>query len=182
MLLISGPLAVGKSSVARVLIADHGFSTIRSGPYLRDLAIKQSKGQSRADLQAMGDSLDDETDYSWLISDVVVPTLSASPTQDRWLLDCVRKQQQIAHFRSRYGAGVLHVHFTAPEEVLSARYEARMAAGQEYAGATEYSLAAAHPNELSARKLIEVADLVIDLYGTSAEDAVNAILSALMER
>ncbi len=178
-MLLSGPIAVGKSAVANALINRHRFASIRSGQYLRALATMHGKGHSRTDLQELGDELDNKTDYAWLVNDVAVAALHAMPGQDRWLLDCVRKTRQIAHFRERYGAAVLHIHLTAPEELLRARYEERIAAGGEYAGNTPYPVAATHPNELSARGLIELADLTIDLHRTAPDQAAITIAEKL---
>ena len=176
LVLLSGPTAVGKSTVANALINHHGFASIRSGPYLKSRATTLCKSPNRTELQELGDSLDKKTDYTWLINDVAIVALQAAPDQDRWLLDCVRKERQIRRFRERYGAAVLHVHLTAPEEVLRARYEERLAAGGEYAGNTPYPAAAAHPNEISARSLVDVADLTIDLHRVTADQVAITIV------
>ena len=182
LVLMSGPIAVGKSVIANVLIKHHGFVGIRSGTYLKGLATTQGKGHSRAELQELGDDLDNKTDYAWLINDVVVSALGDAPKQDRWLLDSVRKKRQVEHFRALYGTAVLHVHFTAPEDILRERYEKRIAAGGEYAGNTPYSIAAVHSNEVSARGLIEFADLTIDLLRTGSDEAAIAIVEKCTER
>lgn len=175
LVLFSGPVAVGKSAVASVLIENHGFARIRSGPYLQELATQLGKGHSRAELQGLGNELDVETDYRWLIDQVAASAIFANPDRELWLLDSVRKERQVLHFRDRYGPRLLHLHFTAPEKVLRARYEQRMALGGEYAGNTPYSTASKHPNEQSARALSASADCVIDLHQTSPDEAANAI-------
>lgn len=174
-MLLSGPVAVGKSAVAQALISIHRFASIRSGPYLRELALAQGNGQGRADLQELGDELDVRTDYAWLVNDVVPRAFQANQAHDRWLLDCVRKPQQITHFRERYGAAVLHIHFSAPEAILRTRYENRLAAGDEYVGNTPYSVAVTHSNELAARSLVAVADLIIDLHRVTPAEAASII-------
>jgi cytidylate kinase len=176
IVLLSGPIAVGKSGVATVLTNQFGFVGIRSGPYLREIATRQGEGHSRAELQQLGDALDEKTDFAWLVDDVAAGMLNQSPEQERWLLDSVRKERQVIHFRDRFGTAVLHVHLTAAENVLRARYEARLATGGEYVGNTPYSAAIAHPNEISSRALIRIADYIVELDRTSSEEAALDIL------
>src|SRR5262245_34102732 len=113
ILLLSGPLAVGKSTAATELVQFYGFGKIESGRYLAQLAADSNLDGSRAGLQRLGDDLDVKTDYRWLISDVTLPLVSARPEIKRWLLDAVRKRRQIAHFRTEYGSRVAHVHLNA---------------------------------------------------------------------
>jgi cytidylate kinase len=174
--LLSGPVAGGKSAVARELVERHGFQSIRSGAYLASLASRRGLGTSRTILQRLGDELDQETDYRWLIDDVAVPALETTSDRSHWLLDSVRKRRQVEHFRARFQRSVLHAHLTAPEQILRARYVSRMAAGAEYTGNTAYETAIAHPNEISARSLIDIADIVLDASVMSARDAATAIV------
>ena len=171
ILLLSGPVAVGKSTLATKLVEDHGFRTIRSGNHLRSVAAQSGSDTTRRDLQELGDSLDLSTDYLWLIDDVASPQIEAAPDHAHWLLDSVRKERQVEHFRSRF-PHVVHVHLTATEEVLRARYDARLAAGGEYEGSTPYDVAIGHPNEVASRGLLRIADHVVDSTGDSIVEAV----------
>lgn len=173
VLLLSGPVAVGKSTLATKLVGDHGFRTIRSGNHLRSVAAQLGSDTTRRDLQDLGDSLDLQTDYLWLIDDVASPQIEAAPDHAHWLLDSVRKERQVEHFRSRF-PHVVHVHLIAPEEVLRSRYEARLAAGGEYEGSTPYDVAVGHPNEVASRGLIGIADHVVDSMGESMLETVLA--------
>lgn len=166
ILLLSGPVAVGKSTFGRELVDHHGFRTIRTGNYLQALAQESGSDSSRIGLQYLGDALDERTDFAWLVNDVAAPQIDSTRQHARWLLDSVRKARQIEHFRGRFSSDVLHVHLTAPEDVLRARYEARLAAGGEYTGGTPYTEAITSPNEAASRALIKIADLVIDTNDT----------------
>ena len=110
----------------------------------------------------LGDQLDDTTDYQWLIMDVAVPLIQGEPDKKRWLLDSVRKERQVAHFRARFGEAVKHVHVVAPEDELRRRYEARHKAGGDHATDTSYDYAITHPNETASRAVGAIADLTID--------------------
>jgi adenylosuccinate synthase len=182
LLLLSGPLAVGKSAIAAILMKRHGFQKISSGKYLERLAQQRGDSSSRADLQALGDGLDAQTNFSWLIDDVAAPVIAAQPDQKCWLLDSVRKHRQVEHFRSRFGRHVFHTHLTADESTLEARYNARLESGNEYFGDTPYLTAKRHPNEIESCSLIDIADLVLDITETPSQAAASAILRTWEER
>lgn len=179
LILLSGPLAVGKSSVAAGLIESGAFLRIGSGSYLLKLAAERGLRTDRAALQTLGDRLDSETDYRWLVDDVAVPTIAGRPLHSQWLVDAVRKHRQVEHFRARFGASIYHLHLVASDEVLRRRYEARAAAGGEYAAGTTYDLAIAHPNEVASRALLDIADQVIDVTGVLTDKIVASILGIL---
>jgi hypothetical protein len=58
------------------------------------------------------------------------------------------------------------------EEILRARYDARLVAGGEYEGGTPYDVAIGHPNEVASRGLIRIADHVVDSTGGSVVETV----------
>lgn len=182
LLLFSGPTAVGKSEVAKVLIGKHQFKSLGSGSYLKGRAHAKGLDASRTGLQHLGDSFDVDTDYRWIVDDVAVPGIKANPAQAFWLLDSVRKKRQVEHFRNAFGDAALHVHFVAPEEVLQKRYDERIAAGGEYDGNTPYAVAKNNPNEVSSRSLEEIAEVVLDLTKSSPEEAAAEILKRVATR
>lgn len=182
IVLLSGPIAVGKSSIAVALQDHHGFSRISSSGYLKGLAAKQGLGNERPILQRLGDDLDVLTDYRWLIDEVAKSTIQSRPEVSRWLLDSVRKQRQVEHFREQFGASVLHVHLTAPEDILRQRYESRAASAGNNQEATPYELAIGHPNEIAARQLIRIADHVADLTLATPEKVAIKIQELLDKR
>lgn len=159
LLLLSGPMASGKTSVSAALQEFHGFVPIRSGSFLRAYLAARSEPLDRHNLQELGDFLDDTTDFSWLIESVANPTIQARPDVENWLLDAVRKPWQVELFRLRFGSAVRHVHLIAPESVLRQRYAARSATDL-----TEYNNSVLHPNEQSARSLSGFADKVLDTH------------------
>jgi AAA domain len=179
LLLLSGPLAVGKTAVRDQLVLTYGFSYLRSSQYLRACADRAGRSNDRKSMQNLGDRLDAETDYRWLIDDVALPAILNNPAQALWLIDAVRKARQIEHFRSAFGRAIFHVHFTAPESVLMGRYESRQRAQGDLADPTPYEMAIDHENERSARALIALADVVLDLSHLSADEAAQAVIGAL---
>lgn len=183
IVLFSGPIASGKTTVADELVGTHGFRRLKSSAYLRSICEQRGQAISRTALQELGDRLDEETDYRWLIEDVARKQIAATPNHPRWLIDSVRKEQQIAHFRAAFGSSIVHIHVWAPEEVLRKRFEQRLASALHHEGITTYDEAISHPNEISARALSDVADVSINL---SAIDPIrcgaligNALLAQL---
>jgi predicted kinase len=176
ILLLSGPLAVGKTCVRDRLVAAHGYTNIRSSDYLRELAAKDDGASDRLGLQELGDRLDRETDHKWLLDDVAKPLIASRPDVTRWLVDAVRKRRQVEHFRCAFGVAVMHVHLEAEEDVLRQRYESRA----DKTGSTgNYAEAIDHDNEKQARGLKQLADCVISTDLHSPDEVVEKVLKAL---
>lgn len=161
--------------MAKQLVDAHGFRLLRTSPFLLKVAADRGLKGDRAGLQDLGDSLDRDTDFRWVIDGVTAPALLQAPEVDDWLLDCVRKARQVEHFRARFANAVFHVHLTAPDVVLAVRYETRLAQVDNSIALPSFSSAIAHPNEVAARELSSVADVVIDLSGRSPDCAALEI-------
>ena len=181
VVLLSGPVSVGKTTLRDLLISDQGFGSIRSSAHLREVAAKQDGGYGRLDLQELGDALDVQTDYRWVVDSVSRPAMAAEPAKRRWLFDAVRKRRQVDHFRAAFGAAVFHLHLNAPEDVLRARYERRlMEHGEPVEGA--YDRAVAHDNEQQSRGLIQFADATVETYPASSEEVLSRALAAILQK
>ena len=157
LLLLSGPMASGKTSVSAALQEHHGFAPISSSAFLREQLAARNKPIDRHHLQELGDTLDRATDFSWLIESVASPVIDALPQVDNWLLDAVRKPRQVELFRLHFADMVRHVHIVAPESVLQQRYSER-----GVGHLAQYQVSVSHPNEQSARSLAALADKVLD--------------------
>ncbi|HET7160176.1 MAG TPA: AAA family ATPase [Burkholderiales bacterium] len=172
LVLLSGPVAVGKTTLRQALMATHQFDYVRSSGYLKQIAAQRSLKGERTGLQDLGDDLDRLTDYRWLLDEVARPGFAASPDQRRWLIDAVRKHRQVEHLRAAYGDAILHVHLHASEAVLRQRYAARD-------DVTPYDVAVQHDNEIASRSLVGIADLVIDMGATPVEQAAQLVAGRL---
>jgi adenylate kinase family enzyme len=174
MLLISGAIHAGKSTLAGQLQGKYGFSRISSRKYLATFLptdIKADSEAARELLQEIGDRLDRETDYRWLVDPVAEEQIADARGTENWLVDAVRKARQVEHFRSTFPR-VLHVHFTAPEAVLIARHAE---------SADHYAKRIAHPNEVSARSLGLIADQTFDTTQTAPAEICDRVM-ALWEK
>ena len=176
IVLFSGPIAVGKSTVSSILENQHGYERIRTSRYLKSLLLSSHKQPSRTELQNCGDDLDIKTDYNWVIDDVFLPALSQSPSQQKWLFDSVRKPQQISNFKQKFGAQVIHFHLTASEALLIQRYTDHESNSNNE---VSYMTATSHENEVISRSLIALADYVIEVDKLTSEEIVKEIIKKL---
>lgn len=173
ILLFSGPMASGKSSISQFLQENYGFAAISSGTFLREQLVVRGKPIDRHHLQELGDALDAATDFSWIIESVARPSIDAQPHVDNWILDAVRKPRQIELFRLNYAESIRHVHVVAPESVLQHRYAER-----GVGLLAQYHASVSHPNEQSARLLATRADKVVDTDELTLVEIANQILKA----
>ena len=176
ILLLSGPAGIGKSSLSVELIERHGFKAIKSSEHLKSIAELRSLVITRLNLQEIGDQLDIDTDYRWVVDQVAAPQITAAKHQALWLLDSVRKPRQVKHFRETFGNQILHIHLHASEDTLRHRLSTRT----RHTNADEYEISyeelVLHPNEIAARSLGEIADIVILYDDISASHAAKIIL------
>jgi adenylosuccinate synthase len=157
----------------------HGFNRISSGDFLRKVATARGEPLGREALQRLGDALDQDTDFQWVITEVATPAVLTSPSASNWLFDAVRKKRQLEHFRIQF-ENVFQVHLMAPESVLIERYTARLVSSGTSAdyeiGMSEYRSAIAHPNEMEARSLGAFADRVFDTSMATAMEIASEIV------
>ncbi|WP_159447393.1 AAA family ATPase [Novilysobacter spongiicola] len=170
LLLISGPIHVGKTTLAKELQDSFGFEKISSSRYLATLLpadVANDNERSRKLMQEIGDRLDRQTDFRWLVDEVASRRIDASPETGSWLIDAVRKPRQVTHFRSQFQC-VRHVHLTAPEGVLRSRHKDTP---------EHYTQAVLHPNEVSSRSLGAIADLTLDTTAHSPKDLALEVVN-----
>jgi len=171
LLLFSGPMACGKTSISEVLQARYGFFPVSSGAYLRAELTARYQMLDRHNLQELGDALDKETDFSWLIESVAIPAITARPDVENWLVDAVRKPRQVELFRNRFTDAVKHVHVVVSEAVLKQRYASR-----NPHHLPQYETDVSHPNEQCARSLASLADQILDTEGLTPSDIADQII------
>ena len=181
ILLLSGPAAAGKSTICKLLVANHSFAPIKSSRFLRSLVEPPEREITREVLQEIGDRLDIETDFNWLVADVAIPQVTKQKDQRFWFVDSVRKTEQINRFSEAFPGRVLHCHITAPDDVLKPRLLSRSVVNGNISYEKTFSEHVSHPNEISARSLGRAAALIIDTSNTDALTASNAIMGKVRE-
>tara|TARA_R110001606_G_C15335075_1_gene645956 strand:- start:755 stop:1336 length:582 start_codon:yes stop_codon:yes gene_type:complete len=178
LIIISGPIAVGKSYIIKQLVQDHAFSKLGSGAYLVEQARMLGIEPSRLNLVKLGDQFHEQTDFAWVVHQVAVPAMTKAPELSRWVFDSVRKRKQVTHFRDALPDRVFHVHFTAPEHLLKSRYESR---NRDSDTITKYAQAIDTDNEREARTLCGLADLVVDTSQADEDEATAQTIEGFLK-
>ncbi|SEM42910.1 adenylosuccinate synthase [Stigmatella aurantiaca] len=167
VLVISGPMGAGKTTLAQGLVDRHGALRVSTRELL--LARLGERGGDRRSLQEAGAALDRETDGRW-VADSVKEFLGRQQGPPRPLIvDSVRIASQIEALRRALGAQVMHVHVSAPAQELEARYERRRSHAVSDPERASFGEARADTTERGVEGLAEIADLVLDTQRHSAE-------------
>ncbi len=172
-MVLSGPIACGKSSLAERLVAQFGFLLVKTHELIR--TASPGVPAERAALQKAGEGLDKQTKGQW-VADALVRRLARESESAPVVVDSVRIKEQIDALRRAYGRSVIHVHLTAPIEELRRRYKDRAGSIAEL---PSYDEVLKDPTEAQVDSLREVADVVIDTHRNAKEDVVERVASCL---
>ena len=176
IILLSGPVASGKTTLAHNLAEQFGMNVLRTRDLLTS-ALENSGRPDRADLQLEGERLDRETGGMWVLHSLA-RELRNRHARESIIVDSVRIQKQIDAIRAAYGRNVTHIHMTAPYQVLQERYEDRQK-GSTVADPLTY--AAVHSNETESvvDELRDAADVVVDSNRCTERDVLVRVASRL---
>lgn len=122
IVLLSGSVCTGKSTLAKRLVRDYGFHRFSTRELLA--TREASASPERRTFQNLGDELDRETDGAW-VRDDVSERIRELGDNARIVIDSVRVQAQINRFRESYRTVVVHVHLDCDERELARRYRRR---------------------------------------------------------
>lgn len=162
---------MGKSTFTEHLTQKHSFALVSSSGILKDIASKKGLPVERKTLQDLGDKLDNETCYRW-VSDAFLQKLNHNEHNLYWIFDSIRKNQQKENFLRLFPNNSLHVHLTAPDNILAERYNNRKENQQNSQDKIPYEIAKNHTNEQEARSLFDQADLIYD----TEKQEINSIV------
>jgi adenylosuccinate synthase len=160
IVLISGPIASGKSELARRL-AEHAQSALLK---TKDVILKRFPRirVERASMQRAGDRLDRETDGKWIATELGQRLLADEEFDKAPLIvvDSVRIKEQIDEVRRAFASKyrVVHIHIWAPLDELERRFQARRREGDPQT----YSEVAKNLTERRVMALRDYADISID--------------------
>ena len=174
IVVVSGPVAGGKSHLARAL-ADRfdGFRLSTREILLRELGDDEP---TRPTLQRVGAELDNRTDGRWVADGLSTAVFEAS--QPLVIIDAVRTADQIEALRRAFGREVRHVHVTASAETCAERYESRRAAS-EVAETGTYADVMSDPTEANVDSLAPMADIAIDTDRVDRDGVVVRVAAQL---
>lgn len=170
---ISGPIAAGKSSFAETLMRRYSVKKVSTRKYILD---HENCANERGALQAAGAELDKRTGGSWVAD--ASQEQARDFTGDFVLLDCARIAPQVTAIRERFGdENVLHVHLTAPDEVLSARYKSRSSEVNEF---ETYGQAKLNATEAAIGDLEAIANRIVDTSKNAPEGQVTYAIAGFV--
>ncbi|MDX6479700.1 MAG: adenylosuccinate synthase, partial [Gaiellaceae bacterium] len=172
LVVLSGAVATGKTTLAEDLVARYDASRIGSHELLV-ARLPAGVPRDRVSLQAFGEQLDQKTGGRWLADDVAVTT-SRLPEDAIVVVDSARILGQIEAMRRAFGRRVTHVHLYAPVDELRRRYGRRR--GRDL---PSYDEVRRNPTEAAIDSLIEEADVVIDTSRSTAADVTVRAASHL---
>ena len=159
IVLISGPVCSGKSSLVSQLQVEHSATVVKT----KDLILRMSPRTKpeRRSLQLAGQRLDRADGGAWVAEalqrTIDLATVAGTP-KGLFVVDSVRIAGQIEAVRRAYGAEVHHIHLTASAEELRTRYEERERAED---ASVPYDRLKSNRTEKKIEGLASLADIVV---------------------
>jgi adenylosuccinate synthase len=159
VVILSGPICAGKSTVVESLRDQYGARLIKT----RDL-IKQQLPKikdERGALQRAGEKLDRADGGAWVkdaLARFIENASEGETPHGLFVVDAVRISGQVAAIREAFGTAVHHIHLTASEEVLRERYAKRGTKTKEF---PDYDSVKRSSTERGVEKLARLADIVV---------------------
>jgi adenylosuccinate synthase len=173
IILLSGPVNAGKSTLGTTLVERYGFTHVKTHELIK-LAVPSVRA-TRGAMQLAGEKLDRITEGGW-VADAVARRAMALPEDTVLVVDAVRIKEQIDKAREAFGQRVVHIHLTAPTEDLKERYANRNSRIKEF---HSYAQVRRNQTERNVDDLAKFADIVIDTRRSSPEAVVVRVAARL---
>lgn len=122
IVIITGKTFTGKSGLADELKTKFGYEVFRTSDYLKNKAKLSNVDPNIQQLKNLGDELDQKTNYKWVLEEI--STLVSNNPNINLVVDNVRNQKQLEHFRNQYDWKIIHVHLYCPSETHQKRFNA----------------------------------------------------------
>lgn len=181
ILVLSGEICTGKTTLADKLEEAFDFKRCRTKDGLNLFAEKKLKGKTpdREFLQKFGEELDIKQKGKWVLEYFQLSFSKTFAENKFYLVDSVRILDQIKHLREAYSYFVYHIHLEASASSLEERFYNRgeikeldsKAQKQKYKGYKNDS------TEQQVNSLKDEADLVIDTDRCNQEDVFVRVAS-----
>jgi adenylosuccinate synthase len=173
IVLLSGPICSGKSTLAEGLIDRYKATLFKTHELIRTL--KPKVPNERGALQRAGDTLDRTTEGRW-IQEALARLIDGMPGKSVVIIDAVRITSQVDGVREAFPTSVYHVHLTASGEVLARRFASR---NSQFADVGSYDLARANRTERNVERLADIADIVVKTDQCTADDVLIRAVAQL---
>lgn len=166
---LSGPVAAGKTTLARALVKRWGGKIVSTRAEIERIATSRGASlRDRRSFQEFGERLDDESNGAW-----VADTAIKQGAGDARLLiiDAVRTQDQVVALRKKFGRALVHVHLiTTDRQELANRYRSRRRADSSFVEFATYDEVTANATEARVDSLANHADVVLDTLRNTEDD------------
>ena len=157
VIIVSGPIACGKSDLSWSLSEGFGFPVIRTS----DL-IKERLGKPKLDvkgLQNAGNRLDRKTGSAW-VAEMVALRLRRDGTEGTVIVEGVRKRAQIEQLQESFGhRHTRHVHLHASADIRRERFNGRTKDADK---GVRFDDVRNDRSEQEVLELGDIADIVVD--------------------
>lgn len=179
LLLFSGEIASGKTTIAKNLEDRYNFIRIGTGTYLQGLLGQKGLDVNRENLQKLGDELDDNTKGRWAY-ELVKNEVSKFEYHSNLVFDSVRRDFQISVFRQEWSGKIVHVHFRADAKILHDRFAER-AKVDNRDSKNEYGLIKENSTEAQVSILSDLSDISINT-GTVNQDICSDLIGYISSK
>lgn len=155
---LSGAIAAGKTAAAR-FIESKGYCYGRYSQVLEAILREEGKEPSRAELQRLGEEVNQTKGQRWLgrrLLDRVAPATSL-------VIDGLRFPEDHAFLKEVFGPAFVHVYLAASSDLRAERYCHGKGNKREFGNADEHTV------EGEVEKLRHLADIVIDNTGEKSD-------------
>jgi adenylosuccinate synthase len=179
IVVLSGPVGAGKSTLGRALADRYGAAHLRTLDLLRDHARLHGDTlpSDRRALQDYGDLLDRGTSGAWVARAVSALVAERADRPQLVIVDAVRRISQIEALRAAF-TRVDHIHVRASEPVLDQRYR-RRGDSSGLAELASYAEVAQNRTESEVNELAADADVDINTDHCDEKDVEIRASAAL---
>lgn len=170
LILLSGRIASGKSTLAKKVVEFYGGHLFKTNEILKKVAERNGKPLERKKLQNLGEKLDKDTNGKWVVDELqrlVDELYDEGSVPEIIVVDSIRIVEQIQFFRKAYGNKVLHIHLDADVSELAERYAAR---NNSIVEISNYKDLAKNKTERNVPNLAEKSDVVISTDRCTHDD------------
>jgi adenylate kinase family enzyme len=175
---LSGPVCAGKTTLAEGLVERLGAQRLATRALIAAAVGQTPEALGRAQLQCLGDRLDREVGGEWA-REGVAGWLRLLGPQGLLVVDSVRTRDQVEAIRRT--VPTIHIHLTAPDDVLSARYEGRRQRAPSYE-LSSFAALRSNKTEEAVDHLSTIADIELNTAVLSIADTRSRAITALRTR